>query len=42
MKYRVIITSEALASVEQFLDYLTVDQKSPLTAERYGIKKECK
>ncbi len=35
MKYRVIISDEALAGVKKFLTYIAVDQQSPLAAERW-------
>ena len=38
MKYRVIISTEALSQVEQFLDYISIDQQSPLNAERWWRK----
>jgi toxin ParE1/3/4 len=38
MRYRVIVTSEALASVEELLDYIAIDQQSPLTAQRWWRK----
>jgi plasmid stabilization system protein ParE len=38
MNYRVIITSEAFAGVERFLDYIAIDQQAPLNAERWWRK----
>ena len=38
MNYRVIITSEALAGVERFLDFIAIYQQSPLFAERWWRK----
>ncbi len=35
MTYRVMITDAALASVEQFLDYLAIEQQSPEAAQRW-------
>jgi len=36
--YRVEISSEALAGVEQFLDYIAMSQQSPVNAERWWRK----
>jgi len=38
MKYRVVITDNALSDVEAFLDYLIDDQQSPLIAKRWWKK----
>ena len=38
MTYRVIITPEALAGVEQFLDYIAIEKQSPQNAERWWRK----
>ncbi len=38
MNYRVVITSEALAGIERFLDYIAIDQQAPLNAERWWRK----
>lgn len=35
MNYRFVITDEALAGVEKWLDYVTIERESPLNAERW-------
>jgi len=38
MKYRVIISSEALDAIDLHLDYIAVEQQVPLNAERWWRK----
>lgn len=38
MKYRVIITDDALADTHRFLTYIAVEKQAPETARRWWIK----
>lgn len=35
MKYRLIVAPEVFAALGRFVDYIAIDQQSPLNAERW-------